>query len=479
MGNETRRGVYEDLNMYHIYDRQFDRAAQVLKFSGSLLEQIKTCNNIYEFTFPVRVGKKLRMFTGWRAEHSHHRKPVKGGIRFAEDVDADEVRALAALMTFKCALVNVPFGGSKGAVKINPHEVPLDVLERATRRYAAELCWKDFIGPGINVPAPDMGTGEREMAWIADTYDGLNRGGIDNFACVTGKPVSQGGIAGRTEATGRGVVYGCREALSFQADAKKFGMRPGLEGQRVVIQGYGNVGWHAAHIFAKEEGAKIIAIGEYNGWLHNPDGIDLDALEEYRRENGTMLHFPGAYTFAEPEKVLEVECDILVPAALQNQITLNNVDRINCKMLAEAANGPTTPGAEEKLLARNIVIIPDIYLNAGGVTVSYFEWTKNIGHIRFGRMGKRLEAFKENQFMDAVERVTGGEFEPAERRMFGRGADEVDIVRSGLEGTMIDAYREIRAVFKRKRGVKDLRTAAYAVAIEKVAHAYENLGIFP
>ena len=469
----------EDLNMYHIYSRQFDRAAAVLRYPDSLLTQIKTTNNIYEFKFPVRVGKKLHLYTGWRSEHSHHRKPLKGGIRYSENVDADEVRALAALMTFKCALVNVPFGGSKGAVKVNPYTTPAEVLERITRRYAAELTWKRFIGPGINVPAPDMGTGEREMAWIADTYDGLNQGEIDNFACVTGKPVSQGGIAGRTEATGRGVVYGVREALSYETDARKRGMRPGLEGQRIVIQGYGNVGRHAAHIFVKEEGARVIAIGEYNGWLHNADGINLDELDEYRAEHGTMLNFPGAQTFGDPPKVLEVECDVLVPAALQGQITSENASRLRCRMVAEGANGPTTPEAEEQLIKNGVWILPDIYLNAGGVTVSYFEWTKNIGHIRFGRMGKRLEAFKESQFMDAVERTTGATFDAADRRNFGRGADEVDIVRSGLEGTMIDAYREIRAVYKRKRHVKDLRTAAYAVAIEKVAHAYENLGIFP
>ena len=473
------QGSAEDLNMYHAYERQFDRAAAVLKFPEHLLEQIKTCNNVYEFNFPIRMGKKLAMFSGWRAEHSHHRKPLKGGIRYAEHVDKDEVMALASLMTFKCAIVNVPFGGSKGAVRINPYITPVDVLERVTRRYAAELIWKGFISPGSNVPAPDMGTGEREMAWIADTYDAMHRGGIDNFACVTGKPVSQGGIQGRTEATGRGVFYGIREALSFKQDAKKLGLEVGLEGKRVAIQGYGNVGWHAAHIFAKEGGARIVAIGEWNGWLENPKGIDVDALEIYRKENGTMLGFPGAKTHRKPQGMLEVECDVLVPAALQNQITLENVDRLNCKMVAEAANGPTTPDAEKKLIARGIPVIPDIYLNAGGVCVSYFEWTKNIGHIRYGRMGKRLEAAKENQLLDAIEHAMGRKLDASDRRVFGRGADEIDIVRSGLEGTMVDAYREIRAAFKRNRRVRDLRTAAYAVAIEKVAASYESLGIWP
>ncbi len=478
-GPSARAGAREDLNMYNIFSAQFDRAAAISRHPEGLLKQIKVCNNIYEFHFPVRVGRKLKIFTGWRAEHSHHRKPLKGGLRYSEHVDADEVRALAALMTFKCALMNVPFGGSKGAVRINPYVLPTEVLEKVTRRYTAELFWKDFIGPGNNVPAPDMGTGEREMAWIADTYDALNRGGINNFACVTGKPVSQGGIAGRTEATGRGVVYGVREALSYTAEAKRRGMRSSLEGQTIAIQGYGNVGWHAANIFAEEYGAKIVAIGEWNGWLHNPDGIDLEKLEEYRQENGALLHFPDACTYTEASKVLEVDCDILVPAALQNQVTLDNVDGLNCKMLAEAANGPTTPAAEQKLLDRRVWILPDIYLNAGGVTVSYFEWTKNIGHIRYGRMGKRLDAARENRMISSIERATKSTFDPADKRLFGHGAEEIDIVRSGLDGTMVDAYREIRAVYKRRRQVKDLRTACYAVAIDKVAAAYENLGIFP
>jgi glutamate dehydrogenase (NAD(P)+) len=469
----------EDLNLHHIVDRQFDKAAAALRYPDSLLRQIKACNNVYEFKFPVRVGKRMEIFSGWRAEHSHHRKPLKGGIRYSEHVDADEVMALAALMTYKCALVNVPFGGSKGAVRVNPYQTPVEVLEKITRRYTAELVWKNFIGPGINVPAPDMGTGEREMAWIADTYDGLHHGGIDNFACVTGKPVSQGGIAGRTEATGRGVVYGVREALSYEQDMRRYGLTPGLEGKSIVVQGYGNVGWHAADIFAREEGARIVAIGEWNGWLHNPEGIDLVRLEEHRRETGTMLDFPDAATYRDPAKVLEVECDVLVPAATQNQITLDNVDRLRCRMVAEAANGPTTPGAEERLLERGVKILPDIFLNAGGVTVSYFEWTKNIGHMRFGRMGKRLEGARGERMISAIERATGASFEAADRRLFARGADEVDIVRSGLEGTMVDAYREIRAVYKRRRQLRDLRSASYAVAIDKVAASYENLGIFP
>jgi len=475
----ARKARTEDLSMLRTFQHYFDHAAEAIRLPSHLATQIRTCNNIYEFHFPVRVGKVFHVFSGWRAEHSHHRKPLKGGIRFAEHVDGDEVQALASLMTFKCALMDVPFGGSKGAVRINPYTTPVETLERVTRRYTAELFWKRFIGPGINVPAPDMGTGEREMAWIADTYDGLNQGGIDNFACVTGKPVSQGGIRGRTEATGRGTFYGIREACSHAEDMKALGLSVGTEGKRIVIQGFGNVGWHAAHILAKEGGAKIIAIGEWNGWLHNEDGIDLDALEAWRKESGSILKFPGANTESEPAKVLEVPYDILIPAATQNQITLENCDRIRCKILAEAANGPTTPGAEERLLKRGIWIIPDIYLNAGGVIVSYFEWTKNIGHIRYGRMGKRLAIAREGDMINAIEHVMERPFSDADRRLFSKATDEIDIVRSGLEGSMADGYREIRVVCKRRSRIQDLRTAAFVVALRKVADSYASLGIFP
>ncbi len=469
----------EDLNFLHQVEQQFDKAAACLDYHPSLLAQIKTCRNVYEFNFPVKVNGTIQIFRGWRAEHSHHRKPTKGGIRYAEHVDKDEVAALASLMTFKCAIVNVPFGGSKGAVKINPYQTPVDVLERVTRRYTAELMWKGFIGPGTNVPAPDMGTGEREMAWIADTYDVMNGGGVDNFGCVTGKPVSQGGIAGRTEATGRGTFYGVREALSHADDCKRLGLTTGLEGKSVVIQGYGNVGWHAAHIMSKEGGARITAIGEWNGWLHNEKGIDLDALEDWRREKKTMLGFPGAKTNTKPAGVLEVACDVLVPAALENQITMENAGRVRAKIVAEAANGPTTPGAEKILLKNGAMIIPDIYLNAGGVTVSYFEWTKNLNHIRYGRMSKLLETSRTNGILDAVEKMTGKSFTSEERTRLSRGAEEIDLVRSGLENTMVESYREVRGALHQNKKIRDLRTAAMAVAISKVAKSYESLGIFP
>lgn len=459
---------------------QFDIAAEAIRLPEDVRRQIRECNAVVEFKFPVRVGKRLEMYTGWRAEHSHHRKPTKGGIRYAEHVSADEVCALAALMSYKCALVNVPFGGSKGAVRVNPYTTPVDVLERITRRYTAELINKRFIGPGINVPAPDMGTGEREMAWISDTYDAMTQGDLNSFACVTGKPVSQGGIAGRSEATGRGVYYGTREAVNFEQDMTRLRLAPGIEGKTVVVQGYGNVGRCAAQIFHTEGRAKIVAIGEYNGYIHNKDGIDVDALEKHRKKTKSILGFKGAKTVTkDPAAVLELPCDILVPAALENQITAQNAKKLKCKIIAEGANGPTTPAAEKILLKRGILIIPDIFLNAGGVTVSYFEWTKNIGHIRFGRMGKRLEAGREHRIIEAVEKSTGRTIDDHDRQHFGKGADEIDIVRSGLEGTMIEAYGEMRDTLRRSSRIKDLRTAAFAVAIKKIAASYGSLGIFP
>ena len=459
-------------------EQQFEKACKVVDVPPDVLRQIQTCDNVYEFRFSVRTEHGLELFTGWRAEHSHHKKPLKGGIRYATHVSGPEVEALAALMTYKCALVNVPFGGSKGAVRIDPRQASKKTLERVTRRYATELAWKGFIGPGINVPAPDMGTGEREMGWIADTYDALNYGGLDNFACVTGKPVNQGGIPGRTEATGRGVVYGVREALSDERDAKRLGLEPGLEGKTVAIQGFGNVGYHAARVFV-ELGARVIAVGEWNGTLWNKDGIDPDDLDRHRRRTGSILDYKHAKSVKRAGRILEIECDVLVPAALEGQITRHNVDKVKCKLLAEAANGPTTPFAEAALLKRGVLVLPDIYLNAGGVTVSYFEWVKNLGHIRFGRMAKQMDLVRDRMLEEAMER--GQTLDKAEvpRKGMLSGRDEIDIVRSGLEGTMIEAYREVREKMRAERRIRDLRTAAFAVSIEKVARSYEQLGVFP
>lgn len=469
----------EELNLRRIVEQQFDKAADGLSFRPGILRQIRACNNIYSFHFPVEVDGHVQMFVGYRAEHSHHRKPLKGGIRFAIHVDADEVAALASLMTYKCALVNVPFGGSKGAVRVDPRVTKADVLERITRRYTFELCHKNFIGPGVNVPAPDMGTGEREMSWIADTYNAINHMDINSFACVTGKPVTQGGIAGRKEATGRGVFYGIREMLEDADSVKRFNLDRGLEGKSFVVQGFGNVGYNAARIMVEEGGARLVGIGEWDGTIYAPKGLDPRKVKAWQKRKGTVLGFQGARSVKRPDAYLDIDCDILIPAALQNQITRDNVDRVRCKLVAEGANGPTTPEAERALHRAGVAVLPDIYLNSGGVTVSYFEWTKNISHMRFGRMAKRFEAARQRRSLEAIEQVTATPFSPQDKEVLSRGPDEIDLVRSGLEGTMVEAFQEILRELMQRQRTRDLRTACYRVAIKKIGGTYNALGIFP
>lgn len=457
----------------------FNRAAAHTDHPPGLLDQIKSCNSIYEINFPLKsVGGCCEIIQAFRVEHSQHKMPVKGGIRYSEMVNTDEVMALAALMTYKCAVVDVPFGGAKGGIKIDPRKRSEDELERITRRYTAELVEKNFIGPGIDVPAPDYGTGPREMSWILDTYATLNPGQIDSQACVTGKPVEQGGIHGRTEATGRGVFYGLSRALSYAEDMKDIGLTTGLEGKRVVIQGLGNVGYWTAK-FIEDAGGLIVAIAEYDGAIYNDAGLDIDAVQHHRSDKGSILDFEGSKNFKHNSEALEYDCDILIPAAMENQITESNAARIKARIIAEAANGPVTKEAEEILHSKGIMIIPDLYLNAGGVTVSYFEWLKNLSHVRFGRMSKRFEESSHSVMLDAIEKITGHSLSPLERSTIIRGADEIDLVNSGLEETMYSAYDSIRDVMLKKKGVKDLRTAGFISAIDKIAMAYIQLGIFP
>jgi glutamate dehydrogenase (NAD(P)+) len=459
-------------------DRYFYRAAGLTGHPEGLLKQIRTCNSVYSFQFPIRKGDGYEVITAWRAEHSHHKLPVKGGIRYSEDANEEEVIALATLMTYKCAIVDVPFGGAKGAIKINPKNYTVEQLQSITRRYTAELIKKNFIGPAVDVPAPDYGTGAREMAWIADTYMAFHGDQIDALGCVTGKSVSQGGIRGRTEATGLGVFYGLKEACDNAEDMKAFGLERGIAGKTVVVQGLGNVGYHAAKFF-HEADAKIIALAEFEGAIHNPNGLDVEAVVKHRKETRSLLNFPGATNLARREDALELECDILIPAALENQITAENAPRIKAKIIGEAANGPVTADAEAILDANGVLVVPDVYINAGGVTVSYFEWLKNLSHVRFGRMGKRFEQGAYDKILSIVERETGRSLTAEERRTVARGADEQDLVYSGLEETMITAYHQIREIWKTRNGVDNLRTAAFINAIDKVATCYLELGIFP
>jgi len=472
MDTQSQSSFFDNVSIY------FDQAASFTEYPKGLLDQIKVCNSVYSFKFPVRSSGGYEVISGWRAQHSHHKLPVKGGIRYSEDANEDEVKALAALMTYKCAVMDVPFGGAKGAVKINPKNYTVEELEQITRRYTSELIKKNFIGPGVDVPAPDYGTGQREMSWIVDTYSAFHPGQIDALACVTGKPVSQGGVRGRLEATGRGVFFGLREVCSHSDDMREVGLEKGLEGKRIVVQGLGNVGYNAAR-FCQQGGGVIIAIAEYEGAIYNANGLDVDPVMKHRKEAGSLLNFPGATNLNTREEALELECDILIPAALENQITEANAGRVKARILAEAANGPTTAAAADILRSKGVLIIPDIYLNAGGVTVSYFEWLKNLSHVRFGRMGKRFEQTSFENLLRVVEESTGRRLSDAERKGVARGADEIDLVNSGLEESMVIAYNQIREVRKSDSRIPSLRTAAFISAINKIAICYAELGIFP
>jgi glutamate dehydrogenase (NAD(P)+) len=458
-------------------DESFEKAAVHTDCPRGLLDQIKYCNSVYNVTFPLRHDDdSIEVIEAWRVEHSHHRLPVKGGIRYADSVTGDEVKALAALMTYKCAIVDVPFGGAKGGVRINRNNYSQGALERVTRRYTYELVKKNLIGPAADVPAPDYGTGPQEMAWIYDTYRALVEDTLDAGACVTGKPLSLDGVQGRVEATGRGVYFGIREACRMADDMKEIGLTPGIDGKTVVVQGLGNVGYHAAK-FLQEAGARIVGLAEFEGAIYDPNGVDVDRVIAHRQKCGSILNYDGATNITPTTAALELECDILVPAALENQITKHNVDRIKAKIIAEAANGPVTARAGERLLDRGVMILPDTYLNAGGVTVSYFEWLKNLSHVRFGRMQKRFDQLTHNTMLKAVENLTGRSFEAEIFNFIDTGGNEGDLVNSGLEETMIQAFHDVREIAKRKE--VDYRTAAFVCAIEKIAVAYEELGIFP
>jgi len=458
--------------------KNFDSAAQFTNHPEGLLNQIKACNSVYRFQFPIRRGNGFEVIDAWRVEHSHHMSPTKGGIRYSDMVNEDEVMALAALMTYKCAIVNVPFGGAKGGIKINTKQYSVAELETITRRYTTELIKKNFIGPGIDVPAPDYGSGEREMSWIADTYMTMNPGQLDALGCVTGKPIALHGIRGRKEATGRGVAYAVRECVDVAEDMAKIGLKAGLGDKRVIVQGLGNVGYHSAKFLA-EFGATIVGLCEYEGAIYNPNGLNVDEVFAHRKNTGSILGFPGATDFRNSMEGLEQECDIIVPAALENQFTELNIRNIKAKIIAEGANGPTTPEAEVIFTEMGGIIIPDMYCNAGGVTVSYFEWLKNLSHVAFGRMENRYAANSNANLIATLENLTGKTILPEHRLMIVKGASEMELVNSGLEDTMIHSYHEIRETLKVKPGTETLRTAAFVNSIDKIAVSYMNLGVWP
>ncbi|MGZ5245541.1 MAG: Glu/Leu/Phe/Val family dehydrogenase [Flavitalea sp.] len=470
--------AHQDYSFFGAVEKSFDKAAKFTNWDEGLLEQIKQCNAVYRMHFPVKIGDKIEVIKAYRVQHSQHKSPCKGGIRFAPTVNLDEVMALAALMTYKCAIVNVPFGGAKGGITIDPRKYTPYELEKITRRYTSELIKKNFIGPGIDVPAPDYGTGEREMAWILDTYSSMRPGEIDALGCVTGKPVTQGGVRGRKEATGLGVFYGLREVCEMKDVMEKLGLEVGVTGKRIVIQGLGNVGYHSAKFF-QDAGAIIVGLAEYEGAIWSSSGLDVDNIFRHRKETGSILNYPGANNFDKSEDALEMECDILIPAALENVINGDNAPRIKAKIIGEAANGPLTPEADEIFSAKGILVVPDMYLNAGGVTVSYFEWLKNLSHVRYGRMDKRFTENQNASILSTIETLTGKQVNAREREFIAHGPDEVDLVRSGLEETMITATREIMDLWKKNPEIPDMRTAAYVVAINKVGTSYNELGIFP
>lgn len=454
-----------------------DRALNLLDLPEGYGDAIKSCNSVYQVQFPVDLGDRVCVFTGWRATHSEHRLPAKGGIRYSLNVTQDDVEAMAALMSYKCAIVDVPFGGSKGGLIINPKEWEVNELEQITRRFARELIKKGYISPSENVPGPDMGTGPREMAWIADTYRMLHPGDIDAIACVTGKPLTQGGIVGRIEATGRGIEYALREFFRHPEDVARAGLKGGLEGKRIIIQGFGNVGYHASKFLSEEDGAKIVAIVEHDGAVMDDEGLDIEKLAAWVRETGGVTGYPDATYVKDGHSVLEAECDILIPAAVEAQIDTDNAPRIKAPLIVEAANGPITYGADEILRERGTVVIPDAYANAGGVTVSYFEWIKNLSHIRFGRLERRLDEMRGRQVIEAIEATVGKKVPEHLVPKLTTGADELDLVRSGLDDTMRLAYNEIREIFLSRKDVPDLRTAAYVLAVEKIARSYQEMGM--
>lgn len=472
----------EELSFRASVDAMAKRAMNLMDLSPGLAEKIRVCNSTYTVRFGVRLRGGIHTFTGYRSVHSEHMEPVKGGIRFALNVNQDEVEALAGLMSYKCALVEAPFGGSKGGLRIDPNEWEVEEMEQITRRFAYELIKRDLIDPSQNVPAPDMGTGEREMAWIVDQYRRMNTTDINGAACVTGKPVSAGGIQGRVEATGRGVQYALREYFRHSEDVKLAGLEGSLDGKRVIVQGLGNVGYHVAKYLSEEDGAKIIAVIERDGAIIDEGGIKIERLSSHIRKHGGVKGYDTGRHVADGAGVLEHECDILIPAALEGVIHKGNAAKISARLIIEAANGPVTIDADEILRKKGVVIIPDMYANAGGVTVSYFEWVKNLSHIRFGRMQRRAEEMRALLLVSELQRLSddnGLKWTLSDnfRNLYLKGEGELELVRSGLDDTMRTAYQAMHECFHARADVEDFRTAAFVVSIGRIAQSYQSKGL--
>jgi glutamate dehydrogenase (NAD(P)+) len=467
----------ESMSFRESVDRMVDRATLAIGLDPDAAKMIQTCNAVLQLKFPVKLTDRVEIFAGWWACHSAHRLPAKGGLRFSPMVNQEEIEALASLMTYKCAIADIPFGGAKGGLMINPHNYTEDELREITRNFTMELARKDFINPATNVPAPDMGTSSREMAWIADTYQALYPEDLNRNACVTGKPMNRGGIAGRTEATGKGIQYALQEFFRHPDALANAGINSGLSEQRVVLQGLGNVGFHAAKFLSEEDGVKIIAIIERDGVLVNEEGLNVHDVKQYFAETGGLKGFQAGKFSENGAQALAMDCDILIPAALESQIHAGNAMHIQARLIVEGANGPVTYEADEILKSRGITILPDVYVNAGGVTVSYFEWTRNISHMRFGRLQRLNDELRGQHLVAAMEAITDQQLPDYLGREISSGAGELDLVRSGLDDTMRMAFQDIRGVMKTYPDIKDYRTAAYALAITKIAQSYYDLNL--
>ena len=458
-------------------NKYVNKALKFSELSDDLANKIITCNSTYTVRFGVRLRGQIYTFEGWRSVHSEHMEPTKGGIRFDMDTHAEEVEALAALMSYKCAIINVPYGGSKGGLKIDPSQWESRELEKITRRFAQELIKRDLISPSMNVPAPDIGTSSKEMAWIADEYRKIHPADINGSACVTGKPPSKNGLVGREEATGRGVQYIVREFFRNPDLLKLVKLDNDLSTKSFILQGFGNVGYHLSKFLTEDDGVKLIGISEFNGGIYNEDGINVEHAKKYFTKHNSFENYPKATFIKDSSLLLKRKCDILIPAARENVITEKNAEDISANLIIEAANGPISYKGNQILNRKKIFVIPDILANGGGVAVSYFEWVKNLRHIRFGRLEKRRNQIQLNNLIEAIESMTGKTMPAKYKTNFHDGIEEIDLIRSGLDDMMIDGFQSVKKEFIETDKITDFRTAAFKAAIEKIALSYDFIGL--